>query len=110
MVRRAAKVDDNQERIVKALRDYGCKVAHTHMVGNGFPDIAVLSAPGADGKRRIGFAEIKDGKKPPSARRLTSGQVKFWDEWAGAPMAILEDVDGALRFARALAFESCGSK
>jgi hypothetical protein len=31
--------------------------------------------------------------------------VKFWDEWRGCPMALVTDVEGALRFARMLTFE-----
>lgn len=97
---RAKRVDRNQPEIVKALRAYGCSVWHTHMMGEGFPDLIV-------GHRRsnlIGFLEIKDGKKPPSARELTPAQRIFFMEWDGFPMAVVTDVDGALRFARMLAF------
>jgi hypothetical protein len=103
-VRRAARTDANQEQIVKALRSYGCSVAILSGAGvPGLPDL-VVAAPGTD-KRRIGFVEIKDGAKPPSARALTADQIKFWDEWKGVPIALVTDVDGALRFARLLAFE-----
>jgi hypothetical protein len=102
---RAARVDANQTAVIKALRGYGCSVYPTHAVGAGFPDLVVGSPPGPDGRRRVGFVEVKDGSKPPSARKLTADQIEFWDEWAGCPMAIVTDVDGALRFARLLAFE-----
>jgi hypothetical protein len=98
---RAKRVDRNQPEIVKALRQYGCSVLHTHTMGEGFPDLIV----GHRHSRRIGFVEIKDGKKPPSARKLTDPQEKFWTEWDGFPMAVVTDVDSALRFARMLAFE-----
>jgi hypothetical protein len=102
---RAARVDANQKKIVAALRGYGCSVTHLHQVGDGCPDLAIATPPDDRGRRRIGFVEIKDGSKPPSARKLTEDQIKFWDEWKGAPMALVTDVDGALRFARLLAFE-----
>jgi len=35
------KTDANQSTIVKALRDYGCSVTPTHMVGSGYPDLSV---------------------------------------------------------------------
>jgi hypothetical protein len=69
-------------------------------MGEGFPDLIV----GHRRSRRIGFMEIKDGLKPPSARKLTEPQERFWKEWDGFPMAVVTDVDGALRFARMLAF------
>jgi hypothetical protein len=102
-VRRRAKVDGNQSAIVAALRGYGCSVQHLHAVGQGCPDLLIGSPRG--GKRRIGLVEVKDGDKVPSARKLTDDQVEFWHEWEGCPMALVTDVDSALRFARALAFE-----
>jgi hypothetical protein len=105
-MRRASRTDGPQPDITKALRGYGCLVWPTHMLGDGFPDLIIASAPRLDGTRGLGLMEIKDGSKPPSARKLTDDQIKFWDEWRGVPMAIVTDVDGALRFARLLAFET----
>jgi soluble P-type ATPase len=99
-MRRAARTDANQAQIVKALRGYGCKVFPTHMVGNGFPDL-VVSIHG-----KVGFMEIKDGNKSESRRALTADQIKFWTEWKDCPLSLVTDVDGALRFARMLAFET----
>jgi hypothetical protein len=97
---RAKRVDRNQPEIVKALRAYGCSVQHTHMMGEGFPDLIV----GHRHSHRIGFMEIKDGEKVPSARKLKKTQEKFFAEWGGFPIGLVTDVDGALRFARMLAF------
>ena len=77
MARRAAAVDRNQPEIVDAFRKLGCLVAHTHMVGNGFPDIAVSCG----GVPRL--VEIKDGKLSPSARKLTPPEAVFHRDWAG---------------------------
>jgi hypothetical protein len=99
---RAARVDGPQTAIVKALRSYGCSVTHLHGVGDGCPDLLI----GIHG--RTGLVEIKDGTKPPSARKKTPAQIKWWDEWRGGPVALVTDVDGALRFARLLAFEPEG--
>ena len=90
-MRRAAKVDDNQEKIVKALRSAGATVQTLAAVGKGVPDLLV-------GHRgRTILIEVKDGKKPPSERRLTEDQVKWHGLWRGGPVAIVTDVEGALR-------------
>jgi hypothetical protein len=91
---RAARVDANQVAIVKALRSYGCSVTHLHQVGNGCPDLLL----GIHG--RTGLVEVKTAKG-----KKTDDQIRWWDEWKGGPVAIVTDVDGALRFARLLAFE-----
>lgn len=101
-VRRAAKVDENQDRIVKALRAYGCLVAVLSGAGvPGLPDL-LIAAPG---NRRLGLIEIKNPAQVPSKRVLTEDQIRFWDEWQGTAMAIVESEDEALRFARRLTFE-----
>ena len=99
-MRRAARVDANQREVFKAFRKLGCSVWDTSRLGGGFPD-CVLGYGGV-----CITVEIKDGSKPPSARKKTPDQIKWWDEWKGAPMAIVTDVDGALRFARLLTFEA----
>jgi len=78
MARRAAKVDANQPEIVAALRKAGCTVEHLHAVGAGCPDLLV----GYRGHNYL--VEVKDGAKPPSARKLTPDQVKWHGSWRGS--------------------------
>lgn len=78
MARRyAAKVDDNQSTIVGALRRAGASVTPTHAAGEGFPDLAV----GFRGQTYL--IEVKDGAKPPSARKLTPDQQIWHATWRG---------------------------
>jgi hypothetical protein len=88
-MRRAAKVDDNQAEIVKALRAVGATVRVVTQ-GNGLPDLLV----GFRGQTVL--IEVKDGKKPPSARKLTEAEQKFFDEWRGGLLAVVESVDDAI--------------
>lgn len=77
MGRRAAAVDANQPQIVKALRAAGATVQHLHTVGKGCPDILV-------GFRGVNYLlEIKDGSKPPSARKLTDDESAWHFQWLG---------------------------
>lgn len=87
---RICRTDRNQAEIVDALRKVGCAVAHTHMVGNGFPDIVVSR----DGKTYL--LEIKDGTKPPSRRGLTPDEQRFHIEWR-APVHIVYSIDDAIK-------------
>ena len=90
MARRAAKVDANQKIIVKALRDAGATVQHLHAVGAGCPDLLV-------GHRGLShLVEVKDGKKPPSARKLTPDQVVWHRDWRGSPVHVVKSVTEAL--------------
>lgn len=89
-MRRAAKVDDNQAEIVAALRGIGCSVQCLHSIGQGFPDILV----GFNGLNLL--FEIKDGKKPPSARRLTTDEIIWHDAWKGQ-VQVIDSIDHALR-------------
>ena len=73
----AARVDANQPMIVAGLRAAGCIVAQAHAVGGGFPDLVV----GCRGQTFL--LEVKDGDKPPSARKLTTAQVDWHEEWRG---------------------------
>lgn len=89
-MRRAAKTDDNQTEIVNALRRAGCSVTVTSAVGDGFPDIAV-------GRGQATFLlEIKDGSKPPSARKLTRDQEQWHGSWRGHA-AVVHSVNEALQ-------------
>lgn len=75
---RAARVDDNQAVIVAALRAVGASVTPVHMVGKGFPDVVC-------GYLGVNYLiEIKDGDKPPSARRLTPAEADWHRDWRGS--------------------------
>lgn len=84
---RAAKVDSNQAEIVGAFRKLGCVVFPTHMVGKGFPDIVVRCNSG-----KVRLVEIKDGAKPPSARKLTEAEAEFHEIWPVHIVATTGDV------------------
>ena len=79
---RAARVDGNHGEIVRALRKIGATAKSTATIGQGFPDLVV-------GYRGINvLLEVKDGDKPPSARRLTAAEQEFVDTWAGAVFTV----------------------
>lgn len=88
---RIAKVDRNQTEIVRTLRQSGCIVAHTHMVGGGFPDLCVNI------QNRTYLIEVKDGLSWKSKQKLTHLQVDFHARW-GAKIPILTSVDDAITF------------
>lgn len=90
MSRYAAKIDANQPEIVSALRKAGCFVQPLHTVGGGVPDLLV----GRAGVNHL--LEIKDGSKPPSARRLTPDQVEWHALYRGT-VHIVTSIDEALK-------------
>lgn len=90
VMRRAARVDDNQREIVEELRRVGCSVWSLAGVGKGFPDLAV----GFRGRNL--FLEVKDGSKPPCKRRLTPDEEAFHASWRGH-VAVVESVEDALK-------------
>lgn len=89
-MRRQARADANQPNIVAALRRCGFVVAHCHTVGGGFPDL-VISRNGW-----TGLVEVKDGDKPPSARKLTKDEADFHQKWPGE-IFIVESVEDVLK-------------
>lgn len=93
-MRRAAKVDANHAAIVRALSDVGCGVVDLSAVGGGVPDLLV-HPPGYPHCERMVLLEIKDGSKPPSARKLTPAQEKFHAGWKGL-LRVVTTVDEAL--------------
>lgn len=90
-MRRAAKVDANQSIVVEALRKAGATVQLLHRVGEGCPDLLV-------GYRNCtALVEVKDGSLPPSRRQLTPDQQRWHATWRGGTLAIVCDVESALR-------------
>ena len=86
--RRAARKDDNHQVIVKAFRGLGWSVLDTAQLKNCV-DLVVAK----DGYTVM--VEVKDGVKPPSARKLTIGELKFKQSWNGPYFLVLsvDDVE-----------------
>lgn len=88
-MRRAARVDDNQQKIVDALRRAGAFVRVVTQ-GDGLPDLLV----GYNGYTLL--LEVKDGSKPPSARKLTDAEENFFMNWRGGLLAVVKSPQEAL--------------
>ena len=86
-MRRAHRLDANHSELVDAFRSMGCSVLSLAGLGNGCPDIVV----GLGGIQVM--VEIKDGSRPPSARKLTPDEARFRGSWTGG-YKIVEDMDG----------------
>jgi hypothetical protein len=72
---RVRKVDANQPDIVATFRAMGCEVWITSEIGRGAPDLVVRKGTA------VRLVEVKDGSKPPSARKLTEDEEDFKDKW-----------------------------
>lgn len=88
-MRRIARIDTNHTKLVKQLRQCGYSVLNTHQLKNCF-DILV----GHNGKNYA--FEIKDPDKPPSSRKLTEGEQKFFDTWKGN-VNVIHTLDEAIK-------------
>lgn len=89
-MRRAARIDANQQEIVKALQQLGASVAPLSTVGSGMPDLLV----GYRGKNFL--LEVKDGSKVPSARTLTPDQIAWHAAWKG-DTRVVYSIDEAIK-------------
>lgn len=96
LMRTAARLDANQPDIVRALEAAGLWVYSTADQGDGFHDLLVVNPKPVDGEAwpRQALVEVKDGSKPPSARKLTDKQVSFHARYPGASFVVtsVEDV------------------
>jgi len=78
------RVDDNQAKVVRALRAEGMTVQHLHAVGRGCPDLLV------GWKNKNLLLEIKDGAK---AWKLTPDQVIWHHNWQGQIAIVISPED-----------------
>lgn len=87
-MRKAARVDANQEQVVSILRGYGATVQSLAAVGKGVPDLLV-------GYRGQNFLlEVKDGNKSPSQTKLTPDQQDWHLKWNGdKPIIVYSPAD-----------------
>ena len=95
---RAARVDANHAQVVSALRAAGAAVQSLASVGVGVPDLLV----GVPGTNRLALFEVKDGKKPPSHRKLTDAQVIWHERWKDYPVCTVDGPEAALRHLKVL--------
>ena len=82
MPSRARKIDRNQTEVVEALREIGASVQILSAVGKGCPDLLC----GYRGSNYL--LEVKDGKLPPSGRRLTPDQKEWHAKWHGQVVVV----------------------
>jgi hypothetical protein len=95
-MRYANRIDANQNKIVDALRKAGA-VVRIISQGDGIPDLLV----GYKGYTIL--MEVKDGDKVPSARKLTEAEQKFFNDWQGGLLMIVNSPEEALEI-----LENCG--
>ena len=88
-MRYANRIDANQNKIVDALRKAGA-VVRIISQGDGIPDLLV----GYKGYTIL--MEVKDGDKVPSARKLTEAEQKFFDDWRGGMLVVINSVEEAI--------------
>jgi hypothetical protein len=89
VVRRAARVDANQQAIVSAMRAAGASV---WVIG-----LPVDLLVGKNGRTALVEVKTLTGKKVPRPNEYTPLQKAFMLDWQGGPVATVTDVDGAMR-------------
>ena len=94
-MRTAARRDANERDIIKALEAEGAFVRQINDEGRF--DLLVWH------KGQTLLMEVKDGAKPPSARRLSDAEQKFHDEWPGDNLYVVNSEAEAIAILR-----SCG--
>ena len=88
----AKRTDLNHAEIRSTLRGIGVHVFDASATGNGFPDLLCMFRGG------IALVEVKNGNRPPSARKLTIEQVRFHEaaRLAGVTIHVVKNTDEAL--------------
>ena len=92
-MRRAARRDAGEQDIIQAMRACGAYVKAVNAEGT-FDLLCHYNG-------RTLLLEVKDGTKPPSARRLTDAEQRFHDEWPGDNLHIVNSVQEALDLLKA---------
>lgn len=87
-MRRAARRDANEDQVVSALQACG---AHVETINDaGRFDLLVWY------RGHTLLLEVKDGRKPPSARQLSPAEQKFHERWPGNNLHIVTGPEEAL--------------
>jgi hypothetical protein len=80
---RAKRRDANHKTVGDHLRSLGWSVLDLADHGDGITDFIVSRANTDRPGYTTALVEVKDGNKPPSARKLTPKEQKVRDEWDG---------------------------
>ncbi len=88
-MRKFARLDDNHEAIVSALRAACCTVQSLATIGKGCPDLLVAR------NGRMWLMEVKDGAKFACQQRLTPDEITWHARWK-APVNVVKTVQEAL--------------
>jgi hypothetical protein len=91
-MRRVARRDANERRVIDALRACGAYVKQINDEG-AFDLLVFYRGPT---REHTLLLEVKDGDKPPSARALTPAESKFHAEWPGKNLHIVNSEHEAL--------------
>lgn len=86
----AGRVDANHIAVRAALGGMGATCQSLGMVGDGCPDFVV----GYRGRTYL--LEVKDGKRPPSERKLTAAQERWHSWWRGTPVRVVTSPEEAI--------------
>jgi hypothetical protein len=87
-MRVAARRDANEDQVMSALRACGAFVKQIN--DGGTFDLLVWY------RGHTLLLEVKDGRKPPSARELTPAEQKFHAAWPGTNLHIVLSPEDAL--------------
>jgi hypothetical protein len=87
-MRRAARRDDNEDEVVNALRSRGVFVKKIN--DGGTFDLLCYH------RGKTVLLEVKDGKKPPSARKLSDAEQKFHEDWPGDNLHVVTSAEDAI--------------
>ena len=87
-MRIAARRDAGEDQVVSALEAAGAFVKKIN--DSGTFDLLVWH------RGSTLLLEVKDGRQPPSKRKLTPAEQKFFDEWTGGMLVIVNSAEEAV--------------
>ena len=93
-MRRAARRDASEDQIFSALEACGAYVTKINDAGRF--DLLCWY------RGHTLLLEVKDGRKPPSAQKLTPAEEKFHREWPGNNLHIVNSAESALAILKSL--------
>ena len=91
-----SRKDANHRHIQRAFEQHYCRVKDVSGVP-GFVDLVVKLGS------QVRLVEIKDPNQPPSQRKLTVAEDKFWKYWGEDPL-IVETYDDVRRVVEDMRF------